>query len=1309
MKTRRSIRNILVFGLVFAMIFSLLPGRSGTAAYASGGVQESDDLSNFLVNAVVSGVTQDDNGAYVVEEGKDYSIILSFAESTSYQFDNDGTLTYQLPAGIKVLMEQTGPLKINIIYKGRTYQVDAAFDLNEQGLLSIAFDHDDPDYPRLEESTNVSFRFRYYAQFDGTSTHIKFSDDVERDIVFDEPEPGQVFASKSAEYDEREGVFHYTVTVTATGDVTDVNVRDVISGNALIFNNDVEVTGNSSNYTSNSSTNGFDYTFESMAEGEEITITYSAKVDFSKDSDNDGKITADQTKNSVTVEPDPGDPHTSEYSREITYKYTVKKDGQESGTTESGDKIIDWEIEYNPLAIVSVRGDTITDRISADSADYMKYYGDGITVTAYDSSGDQAYTKTVSYSELTSHSDTSWTYTIPETDTSPLHYIIKYQTVVDMEKVNGGGVAVTINNTANDDGGSVYVAPEDGIAVHKEAVSFTTEEITWDSTLSIPHGGLSSATVTDYLPRIFFENDRYFDLLKEGSLEITGLLPGESYTVDYNSSAGMVTIVFFKDEAQSEAGLQPNESNRYVHVRLTTLVDQDWLQMGYEAEPDDAYKQNHTNSINLNGVSDTATVTFGKPDIDKIGATQDGVSFLYTIVIAGLNEEPLKIKDTFDTSILEIDTSMASNPEHMYIWGGNQWDQRTGKTPVSYSEAPDGIEFTVSNVPKQENGTYYSHYKIMYYLKLKDGVDLEQLAIANGGEYELINTAVWADHDTPYKYKVKYDSLTKELLNAGQLGGKDRTAQYKITFNSAKATLNDGEPMEMKDVLSSNLSLDYSSVQITTDPEGIAVPYSISGGKDENGDPDGTTVATYIVPDSTKVVITYTAMVSGNGLQKIVNKVSVNGDEEDVDDTADYGTADEGEGAIASFKIVKVDGYDANKKLSGVKFKIFADNPDLNFGSRAGNATEIELVTDENGEIVLDGEEYTFYFNVVYHVQEVEAAEDYGLVGFDYLVTLTSDMAEVDYGQFVYYFEDFMQIKNWPLEGLVVEKQVESDVPADKDRYYTFRVSILNDEGEVDTSYNEKNGDDQFENGVVEFQLKDREQKMFWGFAKGTKYKVEEIDADGFVTEVTYSVFDEEGNVTEVKTDRDTSHTGELTQENEVVIFKNTKQQFGSLKIKKNVTVNGEATTGTSADGTYTFTVKDAEGIVKATETITITNGVSSEVTVDNLIPGTYTVSEDTTDNPEGMSLVGENDIEVEVTADDTAEVPTAEFTNDKTEVGSLKIQKNVTINGEATTGTSADGTYTFTVKDAAGNVKTTKTITITDGVSSEVTVDNLI
>ena len=120
------------------------------------------------------------------------------------------------------------------------------------------------------------------------------------------------------------------------------------------------------------------------------------------------------------------------------------------------------------------------------------------------------------------------------------------------------------------------------------------------------------------------------------------------------------------------------------------------------------------------------------------------------------------------------------------------------------------------------------------------------------------------------------------------------------------------------------------------------------------------------------------------------------------------------------------------------------------------------------------------------------------------------------------------------------------------------------------------------------------------------------------------------------------------------------------------MTVNGETTTGTLADGTYTFTVTGPDKY-SSTQTITVSKGVSNEVQIDDLVPGTYTVTEDTSKNPAGMSLVGKNGIEVTVTANNTANVPTAEFTNNK-DVGSLRIEKHVV-------GTTAkDKVFTFEI-----------------------------
>ena len=1323
-------------------------------------VQESTDLSNFLTNIVVTGATQNAQGAYEVEAGKEYAMIASFAENDMYQFDNDGTLTYSMPDGIEVLSEQSGPLEINVVYKGRTYQVDALYHLGTDGNLTINFDQNDPDYPKLVSATNVSFRFSYHASFDGTENHIIFSDSVVRDIVFDEPEPGQAYVSKSAVFDENTGKFTYKVTVTADGNVTNVNVKDVISGNALTFNNDVLVTGNSSDYTDNGATNGFDYTFMSMNEGETITISYTADVIFSNDDDNDGKITADQTKNTVTVEPDDGDPHTSEYSREIDFKSTKKSDGTETGTTEDGDKIIEWKIDYNQLSLASAAGDTITDKISQASQYYMKYYGDGITVEVYDHNGTLVDTRNVPYSSLTEHSDSSWKYTIPDSDTEPYYYKITYQTVVDMEKVDGGGTAVTLNNTANGDEGGAHVSPVNQVDITKDVVSSDTEEVTWVSTISVPEGGLDEAVVTDTLPAIGSSEVgiqgpyyRLIDLYEDGSLEITGLLQGETYVVDSSSDPEKVIITFYKDAAGT-TGLQATPGGHTIIVKLTTKVNQDWLEKAYDLGPT-AYQLNHKNTISINGKEDTAEVIFPKPGMEKTcNVTKDAngkpVSFEYVITLKGVNSAPISVEDVFDTSLLEVDASMFvpdNNKRQMYIYGSNQYLNNLFKpTPISYSETSNGLLLTANSVPMQDSGEFYSHYKIFYKLKLKDGVDLDQLAIANEGKFDLINTAKWNGYESEFTYKTEYEFLNKELLNLGELGPNNRMAKYQITFNSAKATLNEGEPMEMKDTLSSNLSVDYGSITITTDPAGVSVPYSLSGG------PEDTTIATYMVPDSTKVVITYDAMVIGYNLQQIVNKVEVNGKEDIVDEKKDFGSASEGSAEVASFKVVKVDGYDANKKLEGVQFKLFgirnSDGARMPLGytdeERTDPVYEKVLTTDENGEIILDGEDNDFYFDTVtYHLQEVAPPPEYGSISFDYKVTLTNNMALVDYGKYVYYYSDSMQIKNWPLEGLVVEKKVESDDEADQDAYYNFRISILKDDDTVDTGYNEKNGDDQFENGVAEFELKAGEQKMFWGFDKGTKYRVEEVLTDDqgqkFTTTVGYDVFDVDGNVTDHKTENGISHSGELTQEDEIILFTNKKETAGALKLTKEVTVNG-AEPGTDADkalvdGNYTFTIKGpgSDGTVSKTVVITVTNGKAESAKVGEtetaltdgyaviggLTPGEYTITEAVPKNGTKISKINGEDATgysttVTVVAGDTAAAKaSAAFTND-IGYGSLKITKNVTVNGETTTGTEADGTYEFSIVDseetAAKKIDGTEVgkirITITNGaaVTTEVT-----
>ena len=124
--------------------------------------------------------------------------------------------------------------------------------------------------------------------------------------------------------------------------------------------------------------------------------------------------------------------------------------------------------------------------------------------------------------------------------------------------------------------------------------------------------------------------------------------------------------------------------------------------------------------------------------------------------------------------------------------------------------------------------------------------------------------------------------------------------------------------------------------------------------------------------------------------------------------------------------------------------------------------------------------------------------------------------------------------------------------------------------------------------------------------------------------------------------------------------------QEGSLKLKKTVKYNGSLTSREELNGTYSFTVSGPGTGASATTkhvTITILNGEVKEAAVDgntvlpdadgyvevkNLLEGEYTLTEDTSTLPEGISLLGANDKKVTVVAGETgSEVSAkAEFVN---------------------------------------------------------------
>ena len=712
-----------LFILIITSIILLLVPWSGVTA------EDSTSLRNFLTNpntdVQVNAPVVD--GHYQVVSGEEYKISLKFHEDgATYAFDNGHTMTYQIPDGIRIIEPMTGEITTHITERGITYDVVGDYTLSPDGTFSIRFRQDDPNYHKLESATNASFRYEFQAEFEDDCTQIQFSDYITKEFVVAPPPPGKAFPSKTASYDENTGRFTYTVTVTADGNCNNVRVTDTITGNALKNISTPIISGYGGSVTKISETNGFDYIFPSMNKGDVVTITYTADADFSQDNDNDGVLDAAQTGNTVTVVPDnrPEDTTSASYDHRTPFKVIDKLPGSDSGQTvpngEYADKIINWTIEYNKPALVSAAGDKITDTIDSTAADFMTYYGNEITVKVYDQSGSLVETRPVPYNSLTSHDATSWSYTIPSSDTNAYSYVITYQTRVDMEQVNNGAKKVTLENEvksdhANSDKDGIVVGPDTEVSVSKSVLESSTDEVTWISTIIVPKAGLPRAVVTDYLPVRTDIPD--IDLYKDGSLEITGLEPGESYTVDSVSDPTKVEITFFKDPGKTQPGLKPKEPGGHtITVKLTTKVNQNWLQAGYQTD----WLQLHTNTLKVNDLySDNASVVFGKPGITKVDPPEKSKTngheyLLYTLVLSGVNTDSITISDIFDTALLEVAPDKDPWDPHMKIWGGDQYSRGYGGLPVTYSDTPEGISITANDIPHDSDGNFYPYYKIQY-------------------------------------------------------------------------------------------------------------------------------------------------------------------------------------------------------------------------------------------------------------------------------------------------------------------------------------------------------------------------------------------------------------------------------------------------------------------------------------------------------------------------------------------------------------------------------------------------------------------
>ena len=644
-----------------------LTAGSSTALRGSG-AQTSTNLADFLTNAVINAPTNSD-GEYVVAPNEQYTVSLTFAENSGLQFPNDGsTMTYQLPSGLDIMNGSEGSLTIKINDGGTYVSVpDNTFRI-QNGTLYFNFNTSDPNFATLAASNNAKFNMAFQASFTQGASSVLFADGVSRNIAVDTST--NVTASKSSNVYRSDKKVAYTVTVRSDGASHNVVVTDTMNSDVLSLDpGSFQVsssTGRSLSFSNGGRIEGdtFTYAIGDMANGEVITIVYNADIDVSKIPNNNHQYIS-VVNNDVVVtsddDPTPGDAH---QSTSINYTPSVDKSGPTVVTDNGDHKTLEWQIVANEKMIVSMAGDTITDRIRSASVNYMKYSGTGIKVEVYNGKK-LVETRDVPWSQL-NKTDTTWTYTVPQSDSGKAYkYVITYTTDIDISSGTGMVAAkneVTTGGGKSDTAGDEYMPSGGEVKVSKSVVQtdVANKEITWKVSFNVPEDGLSEACVRDYIPNKWLNGVHLYEKLIDGSVTVTGLKGDESYKVktDNLSKADdpYFKIQFYTDKKQNTHGLLGG-GERTITVTFKTPIDDRWL----AAVPSNSWYQEHDNTVKLTANSDvktaTATARVAGPTIKKTvenaGTRKvNGVDlpiYKFTLLIDGITSDDNTIIDTFDT------------------------------------------------------------------------------------------------------------------------------------------------------------------------------------------------------------------------------------------------------------------------------------------------------------------------------------------------------------------------------------------------------------------------------------------------------------------------------------------------------------------------------------------------------------------------------------------------------------------------------------------------------------------------------------
>lgn len=989
-----------VLAVILSMLASFIP--SSDAA----GEPTSSNLEDFLTSAKVyiNGRSVSASDPIEYKKGDTLKLEVTFNEKPNLQF-GDTELVFNLPDAFKN-SGFTGTHTFNVPIntgsgvrnlEGNTWTI-------ENGKIIVRWNKQSPYYNDFLDALDAHLTISPEFSLDETNlTNVNFGSITLNFKPQENTSSGEdnLSVNKSVNYiDQDKGIVQYTVAVKSSGQHRNVVVKDTVTGSALKYNQgSITYSGNSATPAVQENGDGFTLTFPSMTDGETVYINYTANIDYDKIA---AGVTSSNSANKVTVTPTDPTPGDNEKTTDLTKNHVERSRSNKTGKVDSSTLIregsqtyreVEWTINANTTRHLSIAGKTISDSLDAASLATTSYSGSGVTVKVYDENGTYKETRQLSWSQLgVTSSSGQWNYTIPAGD-GKYSYEFTYKTRVE---VTDALAPVTVKNTVttpyNDPQTSqVNVNPEFTLEAEKKVVQAQSDndKTTWTINVKVPQKGYNSLLVDDTLPNVWIDK-QYYDSYVAGSLQVAGLVSGESYSVD-ESQAGHVKITFYKDSNKSAEGLQATSVDRTLVLTLVTKNNAEWMD---KASP--GYQQEHKNTARVRAnhteVETSATrnphassnVTITKKSEPETSYTIDGVSYpmyKFTITLTGLNSTPLEIDDTFDTSLfkyadpseLGLQDWQALNGGYGYISGGNQYYIGFNPTKVSYKKTDTGVLFTVNDLPK-DGEQHYSHYALSYYLIAKDAAAIKKLnqkAYDDGGTATFENTATIEDKPSTSEFSHSYKD--SNVINKGEQGydPDTRKATFSITINAGGVDLDpDSDTVTMTDAMSKNLFLDVSTIKASPS-EGVTYNYDTS-----------TNTMTFRVPDGKRIEVTYEATLSGkgdeNGDENYSNTATVGNTKSTVSKTHNVKGTGEGSASVPGVNIFKYTYGSLKQTVPNAVFGLYkADGTPVR--DKSGNP--VTFKSDDKGIVEVHSspteQGWTLDKNVKYSLVELSAPDGY--------------------------------------------------------------------------------------------------------------------------------------------------------------------------------------------------------------------------------------------------------------------------------------------------------------------------------------------